>query len=61
MCLNLPEWLLFFFPIVIPCRLGCVVTYFKVYELTRSYDLRDCVAVFLKRQNLILYIVAGSI
>ena len=24
MCLNLPEWLFFYFPIVIPCLLGRV-------------------------------------
>ena len=29
--LNLPEWLLFYFPIVIPCLLECMVTYFTVY------------------------------
>ena len=31
MCLNLPQWLLFYFPIVIPCLLECMVTYFNVY------------------------------
>ena len=28
MCPNLPEWLLIYFPIVIPCLLECMVTYF---------------------------------
>ena len=31
MCLNLFEWLLFYFLIVIPCLLECMVTYFIVY------------------------------
>ena len=31
MCLNLPYWFLFYFPIVIPCLLEHVVSYFHVY------------------------------
>ena len=31
MCRNLLEWLLFYFLIVIPCLLECMVTYFIVY------------------------------
>ena len=31
-CLNLPKWLLFYFPIVIPCLLEYVVTYFNVFR-----------------------------
>ena len=31
MCLHLPEWLLCYFPIVIPCLLERMVTYFSVY------------------------------
>ena len=42
-------------PIVIPCLLESVVTYFKVY------CLKEHEAVFLKKQNLILSRVAGSI
>ena len=41
MCLNLPKWLLFYFPIIIPCLLERMVTYFNIYILTRSYSLRD--------------------
>ena len=42
-------------PIVIPCLLESAVTYFKVY------CLKEHEAVFLKKQNLILSRVAGSI
>ena len=31
MCLNLPEWLLVYFPIVIPYIQECMVIYFNVY------------------------------
>ena len=42
--------------IVIPCPLECLVTYFNEYfSLKRHED------VFLKRQNLFFYTVAGSI
>ena len=49
MCLNLSEWILFYFPTVIPFLLEQVVTYFIVSALNRSYSLRDYEAVFLKR------------
>ena len=54
-CLNLPEWLLFV-AIIIPCLFECVVTYFNPV-----YSLKEHKAVFLKRENLIFSIVAGSI
>ena len=41
-------------PIVTPCLVECVVTYFN-----EVYNLKEHEAVFLKRQNLIL--VAGNI
>ena len=55
-CLNLTEWLLFYFRIVIPCLLERVVTYFNVYTKPEII-----VCVFLRRQNLIFYMVAESI
>ena len=61
MCPNPPEWLLYYFPIVIPCLLERVLTYFNIYTLTRSCSQRDYEAIFLKRQNMIFSIVAGSI
>ena len=47
MSLNLSKWLLFYFPIVIPCLLKCLVTYFNVYTklgvLQAFYEgLRGC-------------------
>ena len=42
--------------IVIPYPLECLVTYFNEY-----FRLKRNEAVFLKRQNLFFYIVAGSI
>ena len=42
-------------PIVIPCLAECVVTY-----LNEVHSLKENEAVFLKRQNLIFSIVAGS-
>ena len=57
---NMPEsaWVAFvlYVPIVIPCLLEYVFTYFN-----RVYSLKEHEAVFFKRQNLIFYIVAGSI
>ena len=69
-CLNMPEypgilvnipksgWMSFFSQvfIVIPCPLECLVTYFNEY-----FSLKRHEAVFLKRQDLFFYIVAGSI
>ena len=43
-------------PIVYPCLPECVVTY-----LNEVYSLKEHDAVFLKRENLIFSIVAGSI
>ena len=57
MCLNLHEWLLFYFLVVIPCLLERVATYYY-----RGYSLKDYEVVFLfKRQNLIFSTIAGSI
>ena len=61
MFLNLPEWLLLYFPIVITWLFERVVTNFNFYTWTISYSLRYYKAVLLKRQNLILTIVAESI
>ena len=55
MCLNLPDWFLFYFPIVIPCLLKCLVTYFNVYtqleviawRITRLHFWRDKLWYFL--------------
>ena len=47
------------FPIVIPCLIERVVTYFNVYNL--SYSLKEHKAVFWKRKHFIFSIVAGSI
>ena len=66
MCLNMPEyagiyvnipkstWMSFVLhaPIVIPCLLG--------YLFRRIFNLKEHEAVFLKRQNLMFSIVAGS-
>ena len=61
--LILPKWLLFYFPIVIPCLPEWVVTHFSVYSklevLPGFYE--DYEAVFLKRQNFIFSVVAWSI
>ena len=59
MCLNLPEWLLFYFPIVIPCLLERIVTYFNVYTKL-EVRVKEYHAVFLKRQNLIFSVVGQS-
>ena len=60
MLLDLTEWFLFYLTIVIICLLERVVTYSNVYTKleVKSEGIR---AVFLKRQNLIFSIVAGSI
>ena len=58
---NLPEWLLFCFPILIPRLLERMVTYFSVYTKLEGYIVKGYEAVFLKRQNLIFLVVAGSI
>ena len=42
--------------IVILCLLELVVTYFN-----KIYSLKEHKAIFLKKQNLIFYLVAGSI
>ena len=50
-----------YFPIVIPCLLERVLTYFNVYtkvEVLQSEGTGE--AVFLKKQKLILLIVVGS-
>ena len=49
MRLNLPKWLLFHFPIIIPCLLEHMVTYSNIYILTRSYSLRDYGTLPLER------------
>ena len=46
------------FPIVIPCLLEHVVSYFNVYTVTRTCSLMENVAVLLKRKNKIISIVA---
>ena len=58
---NVPKsaWMAFF-PIVIPCLLEHVCIYFNVYTKL-EVSLKNCEAVFLKRQNLIFSVVAGSI
>ena len=60
---NMPRssWMVFalHFPIAIPCLLGCVITYFNVYN--RRYSLEENEAVFLTTQNFIFSIIAGSI
>ena len=43
-------------PIVIPCLLELVFTYFN-----EVYNLKEYEAVFLRRQNLIFSIAAGRI
>ena len=54
MCLNLPEWLLFYFPIKTPGPLECVLTYFIVntklevmWRNTRLLSWRDKIWFFL--------------
>ena len=46
----------FYVPNVIPCLLEYVDTYFN-----KVYSLKEHEAIFLKRQNLVYSIVAGSI
>ena len=45
------SWLLFYFPIVIPCFLERVVTYFNVYAKLVVIASRNTRLLFLKRQK----------
>ena len=58
-CLIMPGsvWVAFVFhvPVVITCLLECIVIY-----LNKVYSLKEHEAVFLRRQNLIYSVVAGS-
>ena len=57
--INMPEsiWVAFVFHVlvVITCLLECIVIY-----LNKVYSLKEHEAVFLRRQNLIYSVVAGS-
>ena len=63
-CVNVPKfaWLAFvLFPHCNPLSTWRVGYLFQCLHKTRSYSPKNCEAAFLKRQNLIYSIVAGSV
>ena len=61
MCLNLSEWILFYFPTVIPFLLEQLVTYFIVSALNKSYSIVwGIMRLFSWREFLICSVAAGS-
>ena len=60
MCLNVPEWLLLF-PHCNPLSTWTGGYLFQYLSECKSYSLKDYQAVFVKRQNLLFSVIAGSI
>ena len=60
MCLNIPEWLLFF-PHCNPLSTWTGGYLFQYLSESKSYSLKDYQVVFVKRQNLLFSVIAGSI
>ena len=60
-CLNLPEWLFFTFPLFNTWSVWKLGYLFQRLNDTKSYSLEVHEVVFLKRQNLFFSRVVGSI